>query len=283
MRMPGCLEVRSGWCFRVRHVKRVKNVLADDGISRSDRTSISSPFRNNCRPNIAWHSDSFERTYGSGFRSWLKFRQLISCEPYFEPGKSDGVMIWVLVDFATWCAASEGNRAGTNSGKLAAVRYFYRVGFGLELPVKSTLIKIALKGISRSHTLAGKARRVPLPVSWRMLLGGESLVPSWGSGGSVSWLCLGMTFFIMRPDEVFTGASGVVHAAHCLTRGDTALFAGDSQLDTLEWDRVDRVEVRFRGHKGDYGQAGSVIVRTRSVMRGPCSGCLLYTSPSPRD
>ena len=51
-----------------------------------------------------------------------------------------------------------------------------------------------------------------------------------------------------------------------------AFFAGESQLGILGWYRADRVEVRFRGHKGDYGQAGSVIVRTRSVMRGPCSG-----------
>lgn len=134
-------------------------------------------------------------------------------------------------------------------------------------------MKSALKGISRSHTLAGTARPVRLPVSWEMLWAGKSLAPSWGSGGSVLWLCLGMAyFFIMRSDEVFAGAAGVVHAAHCLTRSDVAFFAGESQLDILRWHRADRVEVRFRGHKGDQGQAGSVIVRTRSAVRGPRSG-----------
>ena len=52
MRILGCLEVRSGWCFRARHVKGVNNVLAD-GISRWDRASIPSALRS-CRPDIAW-------------------------------------------------------------------------------------------------------------------------------------------------------------------------------------------------------------------------------------
>ena len=76
----------------------------------------------------------------------------------------------------------------------------------------------------------------------------------------------------MRSSEVLAGASGVVHAAHCLTRGDVAFFAGESQLDTQGWHRADRVEVRFQGHKGGQRQAVSVIVRTRSAVRGLRSG-----------
>ena len=64
----------------------------------------------------------------------------------------------------------------------------------------------------------------------------------------------------------------MVHPAHCLTRGDVAFFSGDSQLGRLEWSDADRVEVRFRGHKGDQAQVGSVVVRTRSEVRGPRSG-----------
>ena len=45
--------------------------------------------------------------------------------------------------------------------------------------------------------------------------------------------------------EVFAGASGVVHASHCVTRGDVAFFGGESQLDILGWHRADRVEARF--------------------------------------
>ena len=36
MRMRGCLEMRSGWCFRVKHVKGISNTLAD-GISQWER------------------------------------------------------------------------------------------------------------------------------------------------------------------------------------------------------------------------------------------------------
>ena len=39
----------------------------------------------------------------------------------------------------------------------------------------------------------------------------------------------------------------------------------------LEWSEADRVEVRFRGHKGHQAQVGSVVVRTRSEVRGPRS------------
>ena len=49
------------------------------------------------------------------------------------------------------------------------------------------------------------------------------------------------------------------------------VFAGDRQLRRLQWSDADGVEVRFRGHKGDQAQAGSVIVRTRSEVRGTCS------------
>ena len=63
----------------------------------------------------------------------------------------------------------------------------------------------------------------------------------------------------------------MVNPAHCLTRSDAAFFSGDRQLRRLQWSDADRVEMRFRGHKGDQAQVGSVIVRTRSEARDPCS------------
>ena len=48
-------------------------------------------------------------------------------------------------------------------------------------------------------------------------------------------------------------------------------FFGDRQVRRLKWSDADRVEVRFPDHKVDQAQAGSVIVRTRSEVRGPCS------------
>ena len=43
------------------------------------------------------------------------------------------------------------------------------------------------------------------------------------------------------------------------------------QLRHLQRSGADRAEVRFCGHKGDQAQVGSVIVRTQSEVRGPCS------------
>ena len=52
MRMIGCLEMRSGWCFRAKHVKGVANTLAD-GISRWERDSISAKLTA-FRPDVNW-------------------------------------------------------------------------------------------------------------------------------------------------------------------------------------------------------------------------------------
>ena len=52
MRILGCLEMRSGWCFRAKHVRGIANVLAD-GISRWDRPTIA-PNLHALRPDIDW-------------------------------------------------------------------------------------------------------------------------------------------------------------------------------------------------------------------------------------
>ena len=71
-----------------------------------------------------------------------------------------------------------------------------------------------------------------------------------------------------RSDEMFAADSGVVHDVLCLTRGDVAFYAQGTQLDTDRWQQADKVEVRFKGHKGDQEQIGSVRVRTRDEVRG---------------
>ena len=54
MRMLGCLEMGSGWCFRAKHIAGVDNTIAD-GISRwADRSRITSDLRRS-HPNVAWH------------------------------------------------------------------------------------------------------------------------------------------------------------------------------------------------------------------------------------
>ena len=69
-------------------------------------------------------------------------------------------------------------------------------------------------------------------------------------------------------DELFATDNGVVSQMHCLTRGDVAFYSGRQQLPFLRWREEDLVEMRFRGHKGDQGQAGNILVRTRKDVRG---------------
>ena len=52
MRMMGCLDMRSGWCFWAKHVKGVANTVAD-GISRWDSDSISAKLTA-FRPDVNW-------------------------------------------------------------------------------------------------------------------------------------------------------------------------------------------------------------------------------------
>ena len=71
---------------------------------------------------------------------------------------------------------------------------------------------------------------------------------------------------------MFAASSGRIHPAHCRTRRDVAFFRADRQLAYIGWRRADKIEVQFRGHKGDQDQRGNVRVRTRDESHGPRSG-----------
>ena len=137
----------------------------------------------------------------------------------------------------------------------------------MELPTSSPLIKRALKGVTRSHVAAGTPKRVRRPIAWDSLLEGQGLALAWGPGGRVLWLSLAFGyFFVARSDELFASPAGAVHPVHCLTRRDVALYKGERWLTSLQWHQATSIEVRFRGHKGDQAQQGSVIVRTRDDL-----------------
>ena len=176
-----------------------------------------------------------------------------------------------LVEFAAWCCASEGNRPSTISGKLSAVKYFHVVEAGVELPVESPLLKRLILGITRAHLKADLHRRYRVPIALDVLLkyGGRAAI-SWGNGGRVLFLCLLLTYFIgARAHELFQNDEGKVHEVHCLIRNDIAFFENDRQLSKDVAHLATRVEFRFRGHKGDQGQAGTVLMRSRNTTSGP--------------
>ena len=51
-----------------------------------------------------------------------------------------------------------------------------------------------------------------------------------------------------------------------------ALYKGERRLTSLQWHQATSIEVRFRGHKSDQAQQGSLIVRTRNDAPGARSG-----------
>ena len=97
-----------------------------------------------------------------------------------------------------------------------------------------------------------------------ILSAGETLVPSWGTGGRVLWLALCASFcFLTRASEMFAETRTRVHETYCLRRADVAFFRGELQLVSAPWSAADRVEVRFRGSKGDQMRKGAVLTRVR--------------------
>ena len=60
MRLLGCLEVGSGWCFDALHVAGVENIIAD-GISRWQPEDIDGNLRV-FRPDVARHRQVLEPT-----------------------------------------------------------------------------------------------------------------------------------------------------------------------------------------------------------------------------
>ena len=60
MRMLGCLEMRSGWYFRAKHVRGVAKTLAD-GISRWERDNVNRHIRE-YRPDINWQERGLGQT-----------------------------------------------------------------------------------------------------------------------------------------------------------------------------------------------------------------------------
>ena len=108
----------------------------------------------------------------------------MGCQEVLSLSDSESFKAWALIEFASWCGASEGNLANTISGKFAAVQYFHGLRVTVELPVVAPVVQCALRGIAQAHVTAGRPRQVRLPVSFGMLLAGETLIPTWGPAGN---------------------------------------------------------------------------------------------------
>ena len=102
-----------------------------------------------------------------------------------------------------------------------------------------------------------------------MLLAAEALIRSWRAGGRVLWLTRCASFsFLTRVSEMFAEIRSRIHESYCLRRADVAFFSGDSQQAEALWSTDDRVEVRFRGSKGNQSRKGAVLTHVRPVGAG---------------
>ena len=115
------------------------------------------------------------------------FRGLTAQGWYLRPFEPEEAKLWALIYFAAWWCASQDNQAGSISGTLAVIQYFHRVDVVIELYIRSPLIKSALQGILRWHTLAGTRSPVRLPLSWDMMIKGQELISSWSFGSRYVW------------------------------------------------------------------------------------------------
>ena len=112
-----------------------------------------------------------------------------------------------------------------------------------------------------------------------MLLAGEKLVPTWRAGRLFLWPALCASFCLLtRPSEMFAENGLQVHETHCLRRADVAFFRGNIQLTDAQWSTADRVEVRFRGSKGDQLRKGVVVTcaRVRRCAWGKVAAPSIY-------
>ena len=63
-------------------------------------------------------------------------------------------------------------------------------------------------------------------------------------------------FLDVTSNGIVRGGEGEIHSIYCLRRGDLAFFRNNAQLGECRRQKADKVEVRFRGSKGDQGRKG---------------------------
>ena len=82
------------------------------------------------------------------------------------------------------------------------------------------------------------------PVSWAMVLAGETSIRAWRNGGRVLWLALCASFwFLIGAFEMFAETRLSIHETYCLRRADVDFGRGRIQLGLAQRSRADRVEV----------------------------------------
>ena len=117
---------------------------------------------------------SSERTYQGHFGAWVDFRVCCGVPVFLQPC-SDGLSnVWQLFEYVAYSFATKKLRSATIESHLSAIKFFHRISRGFELDTTHPVLACALKGAVWSHADVGNQATVCRPVSWAMLLAGES-------------------------------------------------------------------------------------------------------------
>ena len=126
---------------------------------------------------------SSERTYQGHFGARVDFR--VRCGlPVFLQHCSDSMFnVWqLLFEYVAYAFATKKLRSATIESHSSAIKFFHRISRDFELDTTHPALARALKGAARSHADVDNQAAVRRPVSWAMLLAGETLIPAWRNG-----------------------------------------------------------------------------------------------------
>ena len=98
--------------------------------------------------------------------------------------------VWHLFEYVAYAFATKKLRSAAIESLLSAIKFFNHISHGFKRDTTHPVFASALKGAARSQAEVDNQATVRRPVSLAMLLGGETLIPSWRNGGRVLWLAL---------------------------------------------------------------------------------------------
>ena len=128
---------------------------------------------------------STERAYLRHFIAWVDFRVRSGVPVFLDHGIDDMINVWRLFEYVAYAFDTKKRRSATFESQLSAIKYFHRISRGLELDTTHPVIASALQGAAHSHAEVGNQATVRRPVSWAMLLAGETFIPAWRNVGCV--------------------------------------------------------------------------------------------------
>lgn len=208
------------------------------------------------------------KQYQKKWDTWTVFMEKKGRGPWLHLIANESEVRNLVLEFMACRLFSHNNQQSTIRGYLAAIKFFHKMYVGWELTTSHCRITAAGRGIDRFQGVSGKEAQARLPLTWSILAHGFLTVSGLKEGGSVIWLGLALSYFLLcRASELFAYANGLVHSDFCLTRDCLTFFRGDVQVVNSSEGRAgaDSVKICFVASKNDQSREGCTITRMRLV------------------